>query len=111
MKPILALLLLATFLVGMIFLVVSTTGYMHARNDPPAEPEQVLTAAGLETFAMYAPPQDPPQPLHGGPPAADPRGMRASLRKSYGVRGGPDTIPWERRQAELRSGRINGEPL
>jgi len=95
----------------MCFLVISTTQYMHARDDPPAQPEQLLTAAAAETLAMYAPPQDPPQPQHGGPPAADPRGMRASLRKSYGVRGGPDTIPWERKHTELRSGRVDGEAL
>jgi len=59
MKPILALLLVAGFLVGMCFLVVSTTQYMHARHDLPAVPEQVLTPAAAETLAMYGPPPNP----------------------------------------------------
>ena len=59
MKPILALLLVLGFLVGMCFLVVSTTRQMHARNELPPEPRQVLTAEAAETLAMYAPPPDP----------------------------------------------------
>lgn len=58
MKPILALLLVATFLVGMCFLVVSTSQYMRERKPPPVVPSQYLTAAGGAALVMYGAPPD-----------------------------------------------------
>ena len=74
MKPILALLLVLGFLVGMVFLVISTTQYMHVRNAPPPAPEQFLTAEGQPAAAlsMYGKATDGPgaDPSYTPPPGA-----------------------------------------
>ena len=84
MKLIVGLFLVVGCLVGMIFLVISTTQYMHVRNTPPPPPEQILMPAAADTLAMYGPPDSVGEKLR-----AEGADARAAIAREGG-RGGPE---------------------